>query len=586
MINRQQGQLRIGGSGPVIVGECPPEQSVHQTHQEQPKAKHRQRSNKAKRILSNIASKDRKSRNERKMRAGSLKPVLTEGLIIEESKITRQGSAKLTQLRPSETSHIVTAHKILKDINVEKFDKLIKKNKDSGRHWYHGLKDEWWWGMSDEQVRNHIVDLELQQKVDRDLKEKLKKEESNAEKLKKEGLKTEGSKIVTPKKEESRTIGEIVNDMTSKYNTELPKDTIKRISYIYPLNSANSFNIVSANHVKYLRHKHISENDNIEIDEVDWTQLQNLDWKEKRNVLIHPFLYQFASYESFMQNSRNFARLLATKHKIGGFDVADSDRISKIAVDLINKIDLIMVPSNFAKDVYIKSGVTIPVEILPHGIEDEFLTDAHIRTDNIEIAKLRKLKEGGNVLILYFLVHSGHRKGADLVKEVMKRVQKKFKNVYLVVKGKDKDYFSDIRSIYIESWMNDNDLISLYDTCDICLSPSRGGGFEMNALEAASRGLPTLVANGGCFLDLIDYFIPVNVSSSTTRPLPGNSIHIGLGHDIDVNDFEVKLVDSINRLDYWKDRVHGNIKEIREKYTWREVARILDVHLKNHGFIE
>ena len=39
---------------------------------------------------------------------------------------------------------------------VDKFDKLVKKNKASGKHWYYGLRGKWWWGMTEEQVRQKI----------------------------------------------------------------------------------------------------------------------------------------------------------------------------------------------------------------------------------------------------------------------------------------------------------------------------------------------------------------------------------------------------------------------------------------------
>jgi glycosyltransferase involved in cell wall biosynthesis len=383
-----------------------------------------------------------------------------------------------------------------------------------------------------------------------------------------------------------RTVSDMIDQMTSQYSKDLPKDVEKRISYIYPLDSTHSFHIVAVNHIKHLRYKHTSENRYVEIEEIDWSQLSNIDWNEKRSILLHPFLYPFASVDSFMQNSKNFARLLAMKNKIGGFDVADSNRISKPAVDLINKIDLMMVPSNFVKETYVKSGVTIPIEVLPHGISDKFSSDGIVSTDNEKIMKLRKMRQKGKILILYFLVHSPHRKGADLVKRVMKRIQKEYDEVYLVVRTKRCDFFSEVRSICIDSWLSDNDLVALYDSCDICLSPSRGGGFELNALEAVSRGVPTLVPNGGCFTDLMDYFIPVDLSDKVVQPLPGNTIHTGSGCQVNMDDFEDKLKDTINRLDYWKERSKSSTKEIREKYSWMNTAKMLDEFLKNHGFIE
>lgn len=394
-------------------------------------------------------------------------------------------------------------------------------------------------------------------------------------------------------KPKCNTTNEMIDQMICQYDRKLPNDSKKRVSYIYSLYSNDSFHTVASNHVKYLRHLHSTENEYVEIEEIDWSQLGCINWDEKRSVLVHPFLYPFASSESFAQNSRNFARLLAMKNKIGGFDVADSSMISKLAVDLINKIDLMIVPSNFSKDAYINSGVTIPIEILPHGISDDFLRDdrtdiGNIDTKNINILGLKRAKKYGNILILYFLVHSEHRKGADIVAEVMKRIQRKYPNVLLVIKsGHDtKRIFNNINHIGITGWLEDKELKMLYDICDICISPSRGGGFELNALEASSRGVPTLVTNGGCFNDLINYFIPIRLNNKVVQPLPGNTVHIGYGCEVDINDLEEKMLDTINRLEYWENRFKINSIEIREKYSWRNVSKILYEYLKNYGFIE
>lgn len=563
MSNRNKGQVNIGQSGKIIIGKERHESSVTvKVGRSGPIA---------------IGEDNRKSSIDKQVKKAKQK------IKRIKQKIKNRKKAKISEEDSSEENPT-----IIKFTNkIDEFNVLIGDNKSSGRPWYYGLEGRWWWGMTEDDARIKIEsDMQIAFQ-----KEKLEKIEYIP--ISKSDDKIEINEIEDQKIEDIpipelqiRTVSEMIDQMKAQYDIDLPKDSERRISYIYPLDSTHSFHFVAANHIKYLKDRHLNDNQKIEIEEIDWSELSNIDWNEKRNVLIHPFLYPFASADSFIQNSRNFARLLAMKNKIGGFDVADSDRISKPAVDLINKIDLMMIPSSFVKDVYIKSGVTIPIEVLPHGISNKFLRDVIIDTDNKKIKKLRRMKEKGNILILYFLIHSGHRKGADLVKKVMKKIQKKFENVYLVVRSKNCSYFSDIRTICIDSWLNDNDLVGLYDACDICLSPSRGGGFELNALEAVSRGLPTLVPNGGCFLDLIDYYIPVNISDKITRPLPGNPIHTGFGFEVDMEDFEDKLTDTIDRLDYWQEQFNANTKEIRERYSWRNTAKMLDGYLRNYGFIE
>lgn len=40
--------------------------------------------------------------------------------------------------------------------NINHFDKLVKDNKVSGRPWYFGLEGNWWWGMTEDDVRKNI----------------------------------------------------------------------------------------------------------------------------------------------------------------------------------------------------------------------------------------------------------------------------------------------------------------------------------------------------------------------------------------------------------------------------------------------
>lgn len=45
-------------------------------------------------------------------------------------------------------------------IRLDEFDKIISSNKSSDKHWYHGLKGDWWYGMSKSHARRHIIKVE------------------------------------------------------------------------------------------------------------------------------------------------------------------------------------------------------------------------------------------------------------------------------------------------------------------------------------------------------------------------------------------------------------------------------------------
>ncbi len=48
------------------------------------------------------------------------------------------------------------------------------------------------------------------------------------------------------------TIDQTIDLIISQYRKELPKDSIRRVSFIYPMYGNDSFHIVASNHIKYL----------------------------------------------------------------------------------------------------------------------------------------------------------------------------------------------------------------------------------------------------------------------------------------------------------------------------------------------
>jgi glycosyltransferase involved in cell wall biosynthesis len=513
---------------------------------------------------------------------------------------------------------------------LDEFNIIVKDNKDNERPWFDGLEEnfgDWWHNMTIDQVREKLKNEQL-----------IYDNDNYAGNDNFEGVRN-GLKAVKESKRSiiDRLISEQILscsvELVSRGLIELPKDNKRRLMWVYPMGKNQSFNLVAKHQMKFFNEKYLEDkgmtfDKYVEIQELDWSEVSGemsdvTNWKEKRNVLLHPFLYPFTSKDSFLNNARNFARLLVAKNKIGGFDVSDSDKISDIGVELINKIDLIMVPSAFSRDAYINSGVRPEiVQVLPHGLDDYFLSDnldeekEDIDDSNTEdnedidnkdkaqvqemLKKLKELRDNGKILILYFVLHSAYRKGADLVEKVMKRVEKKLKEdgneneVCLVVRSKSFKYFDKTEKekergnvILVDEWLSSKNLVKLYDSCDICLVPSRGGGWEMNAMEAASRGLVTLVPNAGCFLDIKDYLLMVDIDKSKkVKPLPGNAIHIGYGYEVDMNDFENKLLDVINNLDEHKEIFETNMYDIREKYSWRVIVNQLDEILGRYGFYE
>jgi len=358
---------------------------------------------------------------------------------------------------------------------------------------------------------------------------------------------------------------------------------MREIYYFYPKFNKGSFHFIAEQHINQLKNYSI-------VQDLDLYILDVMQYPNRKSMLLHPVFYPICGPPT--KPKKNWKQILLkirkTADHLGGIDTADSDRISQQAVYITNKFDLIIVPSTFARNVYRNSGVTAPLEILPHGLPKEFQENSRkIESDKVK-PLLEFKKQNKAIYILFFLMHSGYRKGADLLAQAVKPLLEEYENLYLIVKRMYliDPYMKELRhpkTIEVSDFFTWSELRELYDVADIIVVPSRGGGFELNALEGIARGLPTLVPDAGCFKDYIDYTIPVKVKRSV-RVLPGNPIHVGYGWEVDVEDLKTQLVKTIENLDKLKRKFNFYAKKIRTKYSWEKIGIKLHQILVKHDF--
>jgi len=364
---------------------------------------------------------------------------------------------------------------------------------------------------------------------------------------------------------------------------------MSELYYVYPVWQQGSFSNIARQHIKHLRQK-------VRVQEIDDNILDNLMWTPGKSVLLHPIGYLLLGdrVTQFQERIRRLHKLKNVAKRLGGFDTADSSRISSIFVDILNHQDLVFVPSEWAKEVYVNSGVNAPVHVLPHGLPDEFLTQPNpnnLKVENNALKMLLDLKRKHKArLVLFFLLHSGYRKGADLVAEAMRMVQQEFTKTYLVVKTGDIEdpylkRFRGLKWMNVKGWLNAEELRQLYDICDVVICPSRGGGFELNALEGIARNKPVIVPNAMCFKDYANYAITVDVAREV-RVLPGNPIHIGVGYEVDLNELTHTLMRVLSHYEVYRRRAVKWGKQVREKYAWSNICDELYDILNSYGFVE
>lgn len=347
------------------------------------------------------------------------------------------------------------------------------------------------------------------------------------------------------------------------------------IYYIYPIPKLISFRSIAEKHIKFLRNYYIV---NI-ADEKIFPTLYATAYRIKHvPFIIHPIFYALGVYRNM------YLEKFGRPERTIGIDVADSDHISKSGVDLANLLSALIVPSNFSKNAYLNSGVRIPVYVIPHGVEERWITSRRIYSPIF--SSLMKLKEQwGMRIIQCWILHSDYRKGLDILINIFNLLIKERKDVALVLRRQHttliftKPIASEGERLELQAthriplgWMAEDLKMSLFDTCDIYLLTSRGGGFEHPALEALSRREVVLGAKGGAWEDYLPDWALIE-SHRSGRVLPNNPIHDGCGVEMEVDKAVDKITDVLDNIDDYKNRVSDYVyTRVRRAFTWERIT--------------
>ncbi|RLI87420.1 MAG: hypothetical protein DRP01_01975 [Archaeoglobales archaeon] len=333
------------------------------------------------------------------------------------------------------------------------------------------------------------------------------------------------------------------------------------IWYVYPMWKKVSFSLISRKHLKYLRKL-------MRVEEIDELTLPCMEVASSPLVLLHPYFYPMDAF------AKHLAHRLPRLHGLIGLDVADSDRLSQHAVELANEATAMIVPSNFAKRAYESSGVRVPIHVLHHGVEPEFVNRP--RRQNPFPVALRDLRRRRLKILLAYIVHSEYRKGEDLLMEIYRRLKAERKDVALAIKDNWGVRLADDRQKRIFSgWLGERQQMDLYDNADLFLLTSRGGGFELPGLEALARGVPVIAARGGAWEDYMPEWGLVP-SRRCPHVFEGNSIHVGGGVEMILEKAVEKAHEILDNLDEYRARAQEYARtRIARDFTWPRIAEEL-----------
>jgi len=320
-----------------------------------------------------------------------------------------------------------------------------------------------------------------------------------------------------------------------------------KVAYVYPKNKpSNSFHMAAEEYMRMLP-----------VEVVRFDEDENADLSGFDLIFLHPFFY----------NAYFRKRYLAFLDRIVAVDVADSNALCKQCAEVVNKTVAFVVPSYWSLSAYYRSGVRAQGFVWPHPLDDFWFSDEEPECD-LDLPE-------GELKILYFVLHSFHRKGGDILYKALKELERRGVKFVLAVRAstvnRDVSVFKEFNAVFITSFLSRECLKKLYMWADAVPVPSRGGGFERNFYEALATGTPAFAPKFGPWIEHLHpklYDLLTLDVVAWEPPLPGNPIHVGLGPTASHLD----LADKLERAVELREEVRKYREWLRERLSFDAVG--------------
>lgn len=261
---------------------------------------------------------------------------------------------------------------------------------------------------------------------------------------------------------------------------------------------------------------------------------------------------------------------------IGAF-VCETDRILDGWVEKCNRFDLVTVPSHWCRDAFIASGVTVPVRVVPHGLEPAY----HPRRE--------RRRDGPLVFFNTFHSHSFiDRKGFHELVRAFLRAFADRDDAVLVLRTNDfpalADYRDDaefqrlVRLDIVDGNDTTDDYAAVFSQVHCTVHPSRGEGFGLVPLQSIACETPVIAPRVTGMADYLadDNSIALATRGRTTGQGVGNAV--GEYFLVDEDDLVIKLR---YVADHWETeyrRVQAAAPAFRQAHAWPTVlAPFLDL---------
>ena len=265
-----------------------------------------------------------------------------------------------------------------------------------------------------------------------------------------------------------------------------------------------------------------------------------------------------------------------------GYTPWESTLMREDWVERFNLCDEVWAPSDWNAEVYKNNGVTKPIFVYPHGIEDKW------------IPFKRVLKEGEPFKFLH-IGEPSPRKDGQLVVDVFIELFANNPDYQLTIKAHgshtirvyDKDNnFVPIDNVYsnikvIKEEYSVEQLADLYHRHHVLVYPTWGEGFGFIPLQALATGMPVICTYEWAHYK--KYLGPLKLNSILTDETLPKSVgdpHAGQMYKPIREDLINKMLDSVSNFKAYSGYYFAQSTKIHEEYNWIRLTKNAFSHLE------
>ena len=224
----------------------------------------------------------------------------------------------------------------------------------------------------------------------------------------------------------------------------------------------------------------------------------------------------------------------ALGRRVLGYTVWELERLPSHWPDILNRLDAVLVPCQWNVDVFRRSGVTVPIHVVPHLSQFGDIdppTDADHKSLRSRLGKIADLDDR---FVFYNIAYWSNRKAPYLALEAYWRAFDSNDKALMIVKTSPRDitqYHRHWRNgfrlrnpstlqtlnamasrhtnrapvvLIADESLSDQEIMALHERGDCFTSLTRTEGWGLGAFEAARLGKPLIMTGYGGQLDYLD----------------------------------------------------------------------------------